>query len=208
MLFKTVCDEYHLIPEENYTVPPEAEGLVVKKEEGPEAKSLLPKQDKETKAGSEEDEDKTMLSTGATTRRHKQTPSIGTSFMTIQEGDEDDREPEGLPKEGHQVLSSSVERVPVASEPAPKEASTETLSEAAEKKESTPEAADPSTQTTNEKVEEPEATEAVEPKAEGEDEEERPTTAVPDKQRPSIETAMTEVKIEDSEETPEKETTM
>ncbi|KAI9848850.1 MAG: MOB member 4, phocein [Sclerophora amabilis] len=27
VFFKTVCDNYHLIPEDNYTVPPEAEGL-------------------------------------------------------------------------------------------------------------------------------------------------------------------------------------
>ncbi|CAD0043626.1 unnamed protein product [Aureobasidium pullulans] len=27
LLFKTVCDEYRLIPEDNYTIPPEAEGI-------------------------------------------------------------------------------------------------------------------------------------------------------------------------------------
>ena len=61
MLFKTVCDEYHLIPEENYTVPPEAEGLSVKNESGPEAKSLLSKQDKESKVAGEEGEDKNYI---------------------------------------------------------------------------------------------------------------------------------------------------
>lgn len=28
MFFKTVCDVYHLMPEDSYTVPPEAEGIV------------------------------------------------------------------------------------------------------------------------------------------------------------------------------------
>lgn len=31
ILFKTICDFYALIPQENYTIPPEAEGLQAKR---------------------------------------------------------------------------------------------------------------------------------------------------------------------------------
>ena len=89
-LFKTVCDAYGLIQEDNYTIPPEAEGLPSKEEmEHDRQEKVGPK-----KAGDDEvDEDGTALQiTGATTRRHKHTPSVGSAVGTIAEGEEDESE--------------------------------------------------------------------------------------------------------------------
>lgn len=89
MLFKTVCDVYTLIPEENYTIPPEAEGLAAQEEETREGKSVMKKQGGEETARPDDDTTTTM-STGATTRRHKSTPSFSSSVAAIAEGDEED----------------------------------------------------------------------------------------------------------------------
>ena len=108
IFFKTVCDYYNLIPEDNYTIPPEAEGLV-SSEEGQSARSsqastqpdrvIISKQDStpvfDTKGTNLQQDDSsdgpnTTISTGATTRRHKHTPSTGSSVNTILEGEEDD----------------------------------------------------------------------------------------------------------------------
>ena len=89
-LFKTVCDVYGLIQEDNYTIPPEAEGLPSKEEM---------EHDRQEKAGTkktgdeEGEEDGTTLQiAGATTRRHKHTPSVGSAVGTIAEGEEDETE--------------------------------------------------------------------------------------------------------------------
>ncbi|KAF6224780.1 hypothetical protein HO133_009974 [Letharia lupina] len=89
-LFKTVCDVYGLIQEDNYTIPPEAEGLPSKEEI---------EHDRQEKAGmkktgdEEGEEDATALQiAGATTRRHKNTPSVGSAVGTIAEGEEDESE--------------------------------------------------------------------------------------------------------------------
>ena len=92
IFFKTICDVYALIPEENYTIPPEAEGLAAKEDEPQSSKVLLKKaQQSDQEATPAKDADTTTLvSTGATTRRHKHTPSVGSTVTTIQEGDEED----------------------------------------------------------------------------------------------------------------------
>lgn len=91
ILFKTVCDAYALIPEENYTISPEAEGVVLVSEEEKEkeSKTILKKPEDEN-AKSDDSDAPTTISTGATTRRHKNTPSTGAAVTTIAEGDEDD----------------------------------------------------------------------------------------------------------------------
>ncbi|MCJ1237931.1 MOB member 4, phocein [Varicellaria rhodocarpa] len=108
IFFKTVCDYYNLIPEDNYTIPPEAEGLA-SSEEGQPARSshaptqpdrvIISKQDStplfDTKTTSLQQDDSsdapnTTINTGATTRRHKHTPSTGSLVTTILEGEEDD----------------------------------------------------------------------------------------------------------------------
>ncbi|MCJ1437832.1 hypothetical protein MMC27_007219 [Xylographa pallens] len=103
ILYKTVCDVYNLIPEENYTVPPEAEGLSAEAEFSSRAKShaFLERSSSVRQSNTtdvpETQEDgeiaTTTISTGATTRRHKHTPSTGSLVATIAEGDEDTHEP-------------------------------------------------------------------------------------------------------------------
>ena len=101
ILFKTICDFYALIPQENYTIPPEAEGLQAKEEEPEEGKAVLkkPQQADEAATTTEEADTTTSISTGATTRRHKHTPSVGSSVTPIQEGDEEDDNANAAAKE-------------------------------------------------------------------------------------------------------------
>ena len=112
VFYKTVCDIYQLIPEENYTVPPEAEGLAEniertrgeggsgvpeiygavqaqKRSATVEKVPLIPATNGDTIAT-------TTLSTGATTRRHKATPSTGSFVTSIAEADEN--EENGAPR--------------------------------------------------------------------------------------------------------------
>ena len=106
VFYKTVCDIYQLIPEENYTIPPEAEGLALEEEQqnrrdhgaAPEhiiqqKRSGMPEK---TSIASHADDNaaQTTISTGATTRRHKHTPSTGSFVTTIAEGDEEGEEPQ------------------------------------------------------------------------------------------------------------------
>jgi hypothetical protein len=97
VFFKAVCDVYHLIPDDGYTIPTEAEG-----EEPANATeddqllgrrvTILRKEnevsDEATTGGS--DPEHATLSTGATTRRHKHSPSTGATVATIIEAAEDD----------------------------------------------------------------------------------------------------------------------
>ncbi|GKZ70102.1 hypothetical protein AnigIFM50267_005352 [Aspergillus niger] len=92
IFFKTVCDMYSLIPEDNYTVPAEAEGVDVQQPAAPEhadnrRMTILRK---ENEPLSLESIEPAAISTGATTRRHKNSPSISSSVTTINEGAEDD----------------------------------------------------------------------------------------------------------------------
>ncbi len=110
MFFKTVCDFYSLIPEDNYTIPPEAEGIMedAKSEKvGGSDKPAVTATDEDHRNGQlailrKEDDDNgedtdptTTISTGATTRRHKHTPSTGSSVTTIVEGDDEDKKTKG-----------------------------------------------------------------------------------------------------------------
>ncbi|KAI9732650.1 MAG: hypothetical protein M1834_003987 [Cirrosporium novae-zelandiae] len=127
ILFKTVCDVYGLIPEDNYTIPSEAEvgsdggdvegetpiaKTVTEKEAQTPAKGhgrsvtiLSKKRDSppdnvltgretiiekpaELAVGGVE----TTVSTGATTRKHKTTPSTGLAVTTIDEANEVDND--------------------------------------------------------------------------------------------------------------------
>lgn len=104
VFFKTVCDVYNLIPEDNYTIPPEAEGpetqtqtqappdnrvegrrltILRKEPEGPGAAAAGRPASEETTT------EHSPISTGATTRRHKHSPSTGSMVTTIAEGAEE-----------------------------------------------------------------------------------------------------------------------
>ena len=80
VLFKTICDEYALIPEDNYTIPPEAEGPRddVDTPIDPTGSDMNPSMQilrNETNQFSQQNwqdlNETTTVSTGATTRRHK-----------------------------------------------------------------------------------------------------------------------------------------
>jgi hypothetical protein len=91
IFFKTVCDAYSLIPEENYTISSEAEGITTSAEGEKASRAILKKGD-EAEEKTEDTDTKTItsVSIGATTRRHKHTPSTGSSVTPIAESDEDD----------------------------------------------------------------------------------------------------------------------
>lgn len=93
VFFKTVCDMYNLIPEDNYTIPAEAEGLDATEPQAVtepiESKRLtILRKDGESPFGSLENM-APPLDTGATTRRHKHSPSTGSHVGTITEAAED-----------------------------------------------------------------------------------------------------------------------
>ena len=89
VLFKTVCDNYDLLPAENYKLPPEAEGLEPAHEERAPALSIM-KSDASSGNVSSVEED--CISVGRThTRRHiRQSPSVGSAVTTVLESDEED----------------------------------------------------------------------------------------------------------------------
>lgn len=101
VFFKTVCDVYQLIPEDNYTIPHEAEGgdsdaqetPVVDQSPGMGRIDLLRRPDESGRSqlsDNAEGEATTTVSVGATTRRHKHTPSTGSHVTTIAEGPEEE----------------------------------------------------------------------------------------------------------------------
>lgn len=89
IFFQTVCDIYKLVPEEGYTIPPEAAG--VQPEQKPAQNgtrfSILRKQ--RNKGNVSEKEDPGLYNIAATTRRHKNSPSTGVSVGTIAEDSEE-----------------------------------------------------------------------------------------------------------------------
>ncbi|KAI4720731.1 Mob1/phocein [Aureobasidium sp. EXF-10727] len=96
LLFKTVCDEYRLIPEDNYTIPPEAEGI----ETTPVATRPVPTLLQRDSADSEPVGNATLAS-GNTTKRHRHTMShdrsvsVSTVIHEEVEEDEDPDQPTG-----------------------------------------------------------------------------------------------------------------
>ena len=106
IFFKAVCDAYALIPAENYTIPPEAEGLVTTSSEvqGSVPVSIMRKPPGGEEQKVDEGNATTTISTGATTRRHKHTPSTGSAVAVIHEDEED--EPESHPMVREQTPST------------------------------------------------------------------------------------------------------
>lgn len=111
ILFKTVCDSYNLIPEENYTISSEAEGISAAleekeevKEKEKESKSILRKKEGEDSKPEETNAISTN-SLAATTKRHKHTPSTG--FSTIAEGGEEEELKSGSDSDASSTTSTS-----------------------------------------------------------------------------------------------------
>lgn len=115
VFFKTVCDRFSLIPEDNYTIPPEAEGVdavQLQAEEPVESKRLtILRKDIEKPFGDVEGLDPS-ISTGATTRRHKHSPSTGSRVTTITESAEDSEEAPQQSAPLRDVLKTSPEPRP------------------------------------------------------------------------------------------------
>jgi hypothetical protein len=110
VLFKTVCDEYHLIPEDNYTIPPEAEGPREEAEaevnptpteanQPPGGMQILRKDTAVPITNQNGDSSDSASSppkdpvSAQTARRHRHTPSTGSHVTTIAEGTEEDDVP-------------------------------------------------------------------------------------------------------------------
>lgn len=106
VLFKTVCDVYQLIPEDNYTIPPEAEGLETEKIEDSGVQggftfsrkhTVLKKEDGHAETEKEKKDPglqslNTNVATGNTTKRHRHSPSTGATPVdtVIEENEEED----------------------------------------------------------------------------------------------------------------------
>jgi hypothetical protein len=92
VLFKTVCDNYELLPAENYKLPPEAEGLEPTPETKPVPTILKPDSVPTIKTEHKVEEDTSSIGVGRTnTRRHiRSSPSTGSAVTTVLEADEDD----------------------------------------------------------------------------------------------------------------------
>lgn len=118
VFFKTVCDLFSLIPEDNYTIPPEAEGpdaVQAEVDEPVEGKRLtiLRKESEDPFVGRTDNMDADM-STGATTRRHKHSPSTGSRVTTITESAEDTEDVPQRSAPLREVLQESPEPQPQA----------------------------------------------------------------------------------------------
>ncbi|KAF2662377.1 Mob1/phocein [Lophiostoma macrostomum CBS 122681] len=98
VLFKTVCDVYGLIPEDNYTIPSEAEGIEEPQQAAP---PMILKREPSGPAPTEENSsimegvtDHT-LSTAGTTKRHRHSPSVGATAVStvVEESEEEEEQP-------------------------------------------------------------------------------------------------------------------
>lgn len=94
-LFKTVCDEYKLIPEDNYTIPPEAEGVkeLAEEKDATSTRRIASRDELGTQARLSSAEHVTFA-TGDTTKRHRARPSSMSSISTVihEEGEEDEEQ--------------------------------------------------------------------------------------------------------------------
>ncbi|KAF9693947.1 hypothetical protein EKO04_007784 [Ascochyta lentis] len=143
ILFKTVCDVYGLIPEDNYTIPPEAEGIEPPTENTSSIPPLILKREPSDSGPQEKEGSGIMeglsehtLSTAGTTKRHRHSPSVGaTSVTTVVEEAEEEEHP--LAKGSSRPATKVFESTPEEAEEAEAEQSEEPT-----KAESEPEAAE------------------------------------------------------------------
>ena len=92
-LFKTICDSYALIPEDNYTIPLEAEGLESREEEDMRINEEAMKRQAGFGTTSKQTTDSEKQGGAATARKHRSAPSkTGSSVATVMEENEDEEE--------------------------------------------------------------------------------------------------------------------
>jgi hypothetical protein len=126
IFFKTVCDVYSLIPEDNFTIPPDAEGV----ESTPTAASstvtsiyLKDDESKATDEGKVDPVSEKEPQPGNTTKRmHRHTPSVSvTAVSTVVEENEDEEEAPHVQKEEMIEHKTELETLPVAEELGPEQ---------------------------------------------------------------------------------------
>ena len=114
--FKTVCDMYRLIPDDGYTIPPEAEGEEVpekgqqdsREKREPRRMQILRKDDRaQPVTPSKEEVDPASLNV-ATQRRHRYSPSRPSSVATIAETAEDDEDEKSISADEPNLGSGSI----------------------------------------------------------------------------------------------------
>jgi hypothetical protein len=117
VFFKAVCDYYGLIPEDNYTIPAEAEGI----EPATESRSMPPLILKREPSGpGPEDTDNSTiidgladlsLSTAGTTKRHRHSPSVGATAVAtvVEEAEEEEERPQLQSRPVTQIFESTLE---------------------------------------------------------------------------------------------------
>jgi hypothetical protein len=117
IFFKTVCDYYNLIPDDNYTIPSEAEGIEPASESRSSMPPLILKREP-SEPGPEDSENATIidgitdhsLSTAGTTKRHRHSPSVGpTAVSTVVEENEEE---EDLSKEPTRPVTQLFDTTP------------------------------------------------------------------------------------------------
>jgi hypothetical protein len=143
VLFKTVCDYYGLIPEDNYTIPSEAEGIDEPQQAAP---PMILKREPSEPAPTDENSSVVegvtdhTLSTAGTTKRHRHSPSVGaTAVSTVVEENEEEEEHPAKEEQAVPVPEISVEAPEEPSEAAEDPAISEepTIGEHAEPAEET-----------------------------------------------------------------------
>ena len=104
ILFKTVCDMYNLIPEDNYTIPPEAEGLEAAVHSSADNEGRVhglhdasidtqAEEERQFTSGSTDSQTEAVNGMGATTKRYRHTHSKSASIVPTvpeEEAEEDD----------------------------------------------------------------------------------------------------------------------
>ncbi|KAF1843427.1 Mob1/phocein, partial [Cucurbitaria berberidis CBS 394.84] len=185
VFFKTVCDIYGLIPEDNYTIPPEAEGIEPPTE--PRI-SILPSilKREPSEPGPQDLDNSTLvegvtdntLSTAGTTKRHRNSPSVGaTSVTTVVEESEEEEERPTQPRPVTQIFESAPEEEDSTILDEPEKADDEDGPQEAEEKLEDPATKQESADTSKTEVADVKAAEIEAPEAEskgtGEDQEEQ-----------------------------------
>lgn len=114
VFYKTVCDVYNLIPEDNYTVPAEAEGLEPSSESRSSVPPLILKREPsgpgplDTGTVINETLSDHSLSTAGTTKRHRHSPSVGATVVhtVVEENEEEEERPTLQSRPATQIFDS------------------------------------------------------------------------------------------------------
>lgn len=115
VFFKTVCDVYGLIPDDNYTIPAEAEGIEPPNEPRSSMPPLILKREPSEPSNYDSDTGTTIGSltdhslSSATTKRHRHSPSIGATAVqtVVEENEEEEERPTLQPRPVTQIFETT-----------------------------------------------------------------------------------------------------